>query len=153
MDISEIIFTTSLLSSLISFHNYFCYVCVRNLCILDKAWSSGRCSIPDRSLFHHNLLHLALAFSRRSPSFTDAYSAPYSVTVDNSKSREENKKVTQQCHISGWLLKQIIYVFSYQLKPQFLLMPVQMSSYWTENSLFNKFFLVGISCPNFSIVH
>lgn len=66
----------------------FYYICVRNLCIPDKAWSSGRCSIPYRSLFHNDLLCLALAFSRWSPSFTEAYSAPYSVTVDNSKSKE-----------------------------------------------------------------
>lgn len=43
------------------------------------------------SLFHQDLLHLGLTFSRRSPSLTNAYSVPCSVTIDNSKSKEKNK--------------------------------------------------------------
>lgn len=73
-----------------------CLSCICQKFVYSRfAWSSGRCSIPYRSLFHKEFLHLALAFSRWSLSFTDTYSAPYSATVDNWKSKEENKEVTQ----------------------------------------------------------
>lgn len=106
----------------------FFHVRVRNLCTPDTVWSS-RHSFPYRSLFHQNLLRLGLAFSRWPPSLTNAYSAPRSVTVDNSKSKEENKELGQKSLIPGWLWKQIVYLLPYQLQSQFLLlMSLQMLS-------------------------